>query len=75
MEKYQRPPYSGILKEAGRDDRNSWRRSGIKEAGGSWNELRFIAADRQKWKGTTDSLLLQSSPYTGHQGPRGGVEV
>jgi len=28
--------------------RNSWRRSVIKEAGRSWNELRFIVADRQK---------------------------
>ena len=25
---------------------NSWRRSVIKEAGRSWNELRFLAADR-----------------------------
>ena len=30
--------------------KNSWRRSVIKEAGRSWNELRFLAADRQKWK-------------------------
>jgi hypothetical protein len=36
--------------------RNSWRRSVIKEAGRSWNELRFLSADRQKWKGLTDSL-------------------
>jgi hypothetical protein len=36
--------------------RNSWRRSVIKEAGRSWNELRFLAADRQKWKGLIDSL-------------------
>jgi len=35
---------------------NSWRRSVIKEAGRSWNELRFLAADRQKWKGLTDNL-------------------
>ena len=28
--------------------KNSWRRSVIKEAGRSWNELRFLAADRQK---------------------------
>jgi len=27
--------------------RNSWRRSVIKESGRSWNELRFLAADRQ----------------------------
>jgi len=36
--------------------RNSWRRSVIKEAGRSWNELRFLAPDRQKWKGLIDSL-------------------
>ena len=36
--------------------RNSWRRSVIKEAGRRWNELRFLAADRQKWKGPTDNL-------------------
>ena len=36
--------------------RNSRRRSVIKEAGRSWNELRFLAADRQKWKGLIDNL-------------------
>jgi len=36
--------------------RNRWRRSVIKEAGRSWNELRFLAADRQKWKGLIDNL-------------------
>ena len=36
--------------------RNSWRRSIIKEAGRSWNELRFLAADRRKWKGLIDYL-------------------
>jgi hypothetical protein len=45
----------------------SWRRSVTKEAGRSWNELRFLAADRQKWKelidnlnseGTTDSIII-----------------
>jgi len=36
--------------------RNSWRRSVIKEAGRSWNELRFLAADRRKWKGHIDNL-------------------
>jgi hypothetical protein len=36
--------------------RNSWRRSAIKEAGRSWNELRFLATDRQKWKGLIDNL-------------------
>jgi hypothetical protein len=28
----------------------------IKEAGRSWNELRYLAADRQKWKGLIDNL-------------------
>jgi hypothetical protein len=36
--------------------RNSWRRSVIKEVGRSWNELRFLAADRRKWKGLIDNL-------------------
>jgi hypothetical protein len=36
--------------------RNSWRRSVIKEAGRSWNELRFPAADGQKWKELVDNL-------------------
>ena len=36
--------------------KNTWRRSIIKEAGRSWNELSFLAADRQKWKGLTDNL-------------------
>jgi len=36
--------------------RNSRRRSVIKETGRSWNELRFLAADRQKWKGLVDNL-------------------
>ena len=36
--------------------RNSGRRSVIKEAGRSWNELKFLAADRQKWKGLIDNL-------------------
>ena len=36
--------------------RNSWRRSVIKETGRSWNELRFLAADRKKWKGLIDNL-------------------
>ena len=52
--KYQRPPYTGILKEKGRP-KNSWR-SVIKEAGRSWNELRFLAADRQRWKRLIDNL-------------------
>jgi hypothetical protein len=36
--------------------KTSWRRSVIKEAGRSWNELRFLAADRQKWKELIDNL-------------------
>jgi len=36
--------------------KNSWRRLVIKEAGRSWNELRFLAADRQKWKELIDNL-------------------
>jgi len=36
--------------------RNSWRRSVIKEEDRSCNELRFLAADRQKWKGLIDNL-------------------
>jgi hypothetical protein len=36
--------------------KNSWRRSVIKEAGRSWNELRLLAADRQNWKELVDNL-------------------
>jgi len=36
--------------------RNSWRRSVNREAVRSWNELRFLAADRWKWKGLIDNL-------------------
>ena len=39
--------------------KNSWRRSIIKEAGRSWNELRFLAADRQKWKGLRQPMFLE----------------
>ena len=35
--------------------KNSWRRSVIKEAGRSWNEPRFLAVDRQKWKRLIDN--------------------
>jgi len=31
-------------------------RSVIEGVGRSWNELRFLAADRQKWKGLIDNL-------------------
>jgi len=36
--------------------KNSLRRSVIKESGRSWNELRFLAAYRQTWKGLIDNL-------------------
>ena len=36
--------------------KNSLRTSVIKEVGRSWNELRFLAADRQKWKELIDNL-------------------
>jgi hypothetical protein len=36
--------------------KKSWRRSVMKEAGRSWNELRFLAAERQKWKELIDNL-------------------
>jgi len=36
--------------------KNRRRRSVIKEVGRSWNKLRFLAADRQKWKELIDNL-------------------
>ena len=36
--------------------KTSWRRSVTKEVGRSWNELRFLAADRQQWKELIDNL-------------------
>jgi hypothetical protein len=36
--------------------KKSWRRSVIKEAGSSWNDLRFLVADRQKWTELIDNL-------------------
>ena len=36
--------------------KNGWRRSVIKEVGRSWNEVRFLADDRQKWKELIDNL-------------------
>jgi hypothetical protein len=49
-----------ILESSGKQKRgrprNSWRRSVIKEVVRSWNELRFLATDRQKWKGLIDNL-------------------
>ena len=43
--------------------RNGWRRSVIKEEGRSWNELRFLAADRQKWKGLIHNLCSQKERW------------
>jgi hypothetical protein len=37
---------------------NSWGRSATKEAGRSWNKLRFLAADRQKWKELVITYVL-----------------
>jgi hypothetical protein len=53
-------------KQEERKPKNSWRRSVIKEVGRSWNELRFLAADRSGKNsyttmflvGTTDSIIL-----------------
>ena len=50
------PTLEPSRKQEERKAENSWRRSVIKEAGRSWNELRFLAADRQKWKGLIDNL-------------------
>jgi hypothetical protein len=36
--------------------RNSWRRSTLREAGRSWSELRYLAADQDKWKKLVDDL-------------------
>ena len=48
MERYQRLPYFGTFRKTGReeDQETAGERSVIKEAGRSWNELRFLAADR-----------------------------
>ena len=50
-----RPTLESSRKQEERKTENSWR-SVIKEAGRSWNELRFLAADRQKWKRLIDNL-------------------
>ena len=50
------PTLEPSRKQEERKTENSWRRSVIKEGGRSWNELRFLAADRQKWKGLIDNL-------------------
>jgi hypothetical protein len=50
------PTMEASLKQEKRKPKTSWRKSVIKEAGRSWNELRFLAADRQKWKELIDNL-------------------
>jgi hypothetical protein len=66
MERYQRLPSFENLRKTGREGRKrkSWRRSVIKEAGRSWNKLRFLAADRQKWKGLIDNLCSWKERWT-----------
>jgi hypothetical protein len=34
--------------------RNSWRRSTLREAGRSWSELRYLVVDWEKWKKLVD---------------------
>jgi hypothetical protein len=36
--------------------KNNWRRLVIKQSVRSWSELRFLAANRQKWKELVDNL-------------------
>jgi ribosomal 50S subunit-associated protein YjgA (DUF615 family) len=43
-------------KQEERKTNKTWRRLVIKEAGRSWNELSFLTADRQEWKGLIDNL-------------------
>jgi len=43
-------------KQEDRKTEKRWSRSVIKEAGRRWNELSYLAADRQKWKGLIDNL-------------------
>jgi hypothetical protein len=45
-----------LRKEDGEIPKNNWRRLVIKQAVRSWNELRFLAANRQKWKELVDNL-------------------
>jgi hypothetical protein len=58
MEKHQRPPYNGTLRESGREeDQKIFGEDRLSEkVGKSWNELSFVAADRQKWKEFVDNL-------------------
>jgi hypothetical protein len=36
--------------------RHSWRRSTLREAGRGWNELRYLAEDRDEWRKLVDDL-------------------
>jgi hypothetical protein len=36
--------------------RNNWNRSTLREAGINWSELRYLVADRNKWKNLVDDL-------------------
>jgi hypothetical protein len=36
--------------------RNSWRRHSLRDAGRSWIELRYLAANWDKWKKLVDAL-------------------
>jgi hypothetical protein len=42
-------------RERGRP-RNSWRRSTLREAGRNCSELRYLAADREKWEKPVEDL-------------------
>jgi hypothetical protein len=37
---------------------NSWRRSTLRETGRSWSQLRYLAADRDKWKISSRRFML-----------------
>jgi hypothetical protein len=48
MEKYQRPPYNGTLREVGREEGQTIleKFDYYQEMGRIWNKLWFLAADR-----------------------------
>jgi hypothetical protein len=39
-----------------RTSRNSWRGTAVRENGRSWSGLRYLVADRDKWKKLLDDL-------------------
>jgi hypothetical protein len=84
--KYQRTPDYETFRKKGReeDQKNSWKRPVIKEARRSWNELRFLAADRsgknsQKTYASNriNGLLLLSSSSSSISvgGPGSSVDI